>query len=54
LNVNTKTPPRKKSQWRKYRNDPDLTNEATERDYKNQFKKWRNYAKGHPHYFQLF
>lgn len=40
------TPPRE-GQWGKFRDDPDLTNEATEQDYKNQFNSWRNYAKGH-------
>jgi endonuclease G len=45
------TPPRK-GQWGKFRNDPDIPNEATEKDYKNQFRTWRNYAKGHlvPYY----
>ena len=40
-------PPREESQWGKFRQDPDLSNESTEKDYKNQFRTWRNYAKGH-------
>jgi len=46
------TPPRKKYKWGKFRKDPDLDNEATEKDYRNQFRSWRNYAKGHlaPYY----
>jgi len=40
------TPPRE-GKWKRFRDDPDLSNEATERDYKNQFRTWRNYAKGH-------
>jgi len=39
--------PSRKGQWGKFRNDPDTTDEATKQDYKNQFKTWRNYAKGH-------
>lgn len=39
--------PKRDGQWGKFRNDPDLSNEATEKDYKNQFRTWRNYAKGH-------
>ncbi len=44
-------PPRE-GQWGKFRDDPELTNEATEKDYKGQFQTWRNYAKGHlaPYY----
>ncbi len=47
----TDTPPRE-GQWAKFRNDPELTNEASEKDYKHQFNTWRNYAKGHlaPYY----
>jgi endonuclease G len=41
------TPDRKKSKWGKFRDDPDIVGEATEKDYKSQFNTWRNYAKGH-------
>lgn len=45
-------PDRKKHKWGKFRDDPDITGEATLNDYKNQFSTWRNYAKGHlaPYY----
>ncbi len=39
-------PPRE-GQWAKFRNDPDIRNEATELDYKGQFHAWGNYAKGY-------
>jgi endonuclease G len=39
--------PARGEQWAKFRDDPDITGEATEDDYKNQFNTWRNYAKGH-------
>ena len=41
------TPDRKKHKWGKFRDDPDMIGEATEDDYKGQFRTWRNYAKGH-------
>ena len=41
------TPDRKKKKWGKFRDDPDIIGEATEKDYKKQFNTWRNYAKGH-------
>ena len=44
---NLDTPDRNKNKWSKFRDDPDIVNEATEQDYKNQFNTWRNYAKGH-------
>ncbi|MBN2041619.1 MAG: DNA/RNA non-specific endonuclease [Spirochaetes bacterium] len=45
-------PDRKIKKWGKFRDDSDINNEATEKDYSNQFKTWRNYAKGHlaPYY----
>jgi len=39
--------PSRGEQWAKFRNDPDIIGEATEKDYKDQFNTWRNYAKGH-------
>lgn len=45
------TPPRK-GKYGKFRDDPEVTGEATTADYKKQFNTWRNYAKGHiaPYY----
>lgn len=45
-------PARNRGNWGKFRDDPSIHNEATEKDYKNQFNTWRNYAKGHlaPYY----
>ncbi|WP_028584364.1 DNA/RNA non-specific endonuclease [Desulfogranum mediterraneum] len=43
----THTPPRSKGGWGTFRNDPDLDSEASPADYRDQFKTWRNYAKGH-------
>lgn len=40
-------PKRDEGSWGKFRDDPDISGEATEADYKGQFNTWRNYAKGH-------
>ena len=34
-------------EWGKFRDDLNIMGEATEKDYKNKFSTWRNYAKGH-------
>ena len=45
-------PDRTISKWGKFRDDPGIQGESTETEYKNQFRTWRNYAKGHlvPYY----
>ncbi|WP_028974027.1 DNA/RNA non-specific endonuclease [Spirochaeta cellobiosiphila] len=44
--------PSRKGHFAQFRGDPDIDNEASEKDYEGQFQTWRNYAKGHlaPYY----